>query len=227
MAECYECSAEGDFDDGYCEDCGNECYHCGETKSFRRDFSASDICDDCDTTYYCYGCEDLKDNPIYAPGLCEDCYYKKYPSEEYEAIMGSIKGFKEALAQQQIVLVTGSCCGTCSASEGGNKAEELGWRGYAYYHEQDEQGLRSGEKSQLLIGYGIQWQEGMSRQEAEDKVVEIARTVLAVLIRVGAWVDPWDGDTESRIPVHMPASIERHGLAELAALLKSPAAQGE
>jgi hypothetical protein len=197
----------------YCDDCAQECGHCGETApsdQFGGWEMGGEVCDDCMDQHYCRGCEEMVGEWVSSyEKLCDDCDTKQNPHHNYTDIMESLEGLEKELAGRKIALVTGMCCGSCSAAAGYNKAVEKGWRGYAHWNEQCEDSLRRGS-DKLYIGF---W--AVSDDETAAK--RVRTSILKALRRVGAWYEPHT-DTNRKIEVVVPQEVTEHGLVELAAL---------
>lgn len=208
--ECFECGEElplnrqSEHDADYCDGCLSECARCGDHYP-ESEFHDLNTCKGCYETHFCDGCEEMVDEWVNRYKLCNDCDLKQNPHENYTALMASIEGLAERLRDRKVVLVTGSCCGSCSASEGGATAEREGLLGYAYYHEQDEDSLREGGDN-LYIGYG---------GDSEEAALMVKNIVVQTLKDIGALVCATSPGTNSRIEVAIVDEPTEHGLIEL------------
>lgn len=172
MANCGECNAEVNEDEldehGLCGDCeGDRCEECGDSSQ--------------GTNY---------------DGLCGDCAHEaeqnKPLDHEAQDLLNRVNAaFAAVLHEHKIVGVTDWCCGGCSASAGGSRAQEIEGLGYTYYHQQDVDSLRDGS-DYLLVGYG--------RADGGEGAEEIGEIVAAALRASGCSVH-WAGDSATRLRV--------------------------
>lgn len=195
----------------YCKTCLTSCELCSEDlpeDQFYDDRSNDSTCNDCTNKYWCEDCAEMVDNAVSDWNcLCRECDLKAHPHSDYTAISSSIEGLKKELASRKIVLVTGVCCGRCSAVEGYDRASKKGWRGYAHYNLQAEDSLRERGGS-LHIGF---W----SVEDNETAAKRVRTSILKALDRVGAWRESHD-DIHKAIEVIVPQELTEHGLVELA-----------
>jgi hypothetical protein len=112
-------------------------------------------------------------------------------------IMAQMQKTWRKLKCRKIVGIRGLCCGSCSASEGGNKMDEdESMVGYAYYHVQDRDNLD--DYGHLYVGYG-------ARDRSDEKTTIIGQQ-LYMLFAMDGFSVKWDGKSNTRLKISLPVT---------------------
>jgi len=96
-----------------------------------------------------------------------------------------------ALQTTKVAVETTWCCGSCSASAGGNRCGAEGLHGYAYFHDQDLEGFVHSDE--ICVGFG-------AADGSNDKGTVVGQELFAAIKAAGLNAE-WNESVGTRITV--------------------------
>jgi uncharacterized protein DUF6891 len=153
-------------------------------------------CGDYDCNEDCEQCRECG-NTIYSGGsTCGECLEREEELERERELAEAreshfIQRLTKVLESTDLAVVTDQCCGSCSASAGGNTCDKTGQAGYAYFHEQDIEGYAHSDE--ICVGYGAH-----NGKDPEGEAV--GHRIFNALEAAGLTAE-WDKSVRTRITV--------------------------